>query len=104
MDKKSPEKDGRLPRDIPILPLRDMVAFPFSLIPLAVGIPRWGKLVEDALQGDHIIGLVAMKDPSIELSQAGQILKFVLVDRIDEALEEALLSKERRQKMSQAAN
>jgi hypothetical protein len=50
------------------------------------------------------MGLVAMKDPSIEPPQAGQISKFVLVDRIDEALEEALLFKESRQKMSKAAN
>jgi len=55
-----------IPHDLPILPLRNTVAYPFSILPLAVGIPRSVKLVEDALQGDHIIGLVAIKDASIE--------------------------------------
>ncbi|NOZ71769.1 MAG: endopeptidase La [Chloroflexi bacterium] len=54
-------KDG-----LPILPLRNIVALPMAVIPLAVGIPRSVKLIEDAMAGARIIGLVAMKDPEIE--------------------------------------
>ncbi len=45
------ERLTSIPEDIPILPLRNTVAYPFSVLPLAVGMPRSVKLIEDALQG-----------------------------------------------------
>ena len=62
-----------IPEELPILPLRNTVAFPFSAIPLVVGIPRSVKLVKDAREGDRLIGLLAAKDPSIEEPGPGQI-------------------------------
>ncbi len=61
--------DGQpnIPEELPILPLRNTVAFPFTVLPLTVGIPRSIKLINEAMEGNRIIGLVAMKDPSIEL-------------------------------------
>jgi len=56
----------RIPEELPILPLRNTVAFPFVVMPIAVGIPRSVKLIERAVETDRLIGLVAMKDPSIE--------------------------------------
>ncbi|MCO6452699.1 MAG: endopeptidase La [Caldilineales bacterium] len=62
-----PEKlDSLLPEKLPILPLRNIVALPLAVIPLAVGIPRSVKLVEEAMEGTRLIGLAAMKDPDIE--------------------------------------
>ncbi len=55
-----------LPASLPILPLRNTVAFPFSMVPLIVGIPRSVQLVEEAMEGDRLIGLVTMKDPNVE--------------------------------------
>lgn len=57
----------RIPGEVPILPLRNTVAFPFIVMPLAVGIPRSIQLIEDAEKGDRLIGLVAMRDPSVEI-------------------------------------
>ena len=55
-----------IPTDLPILPLRNIVAFPFPvLLPVAVDQPRSVRLVDDAALGDRLIGLVAMKDPSV---------------------------------------
>jgi len=71
-----------IPNILPILPLRNTVAYPFSILPLAVGIPRSVKLVEDALKGDSIIGLVAMEDASIEEPLPEQIYKIGTVARI----------------------
>jgi ATP-dependent Lon protease len=62
-----------IPSDLSILPLRNTVAYPFSVVPLVVGVPRSIKLIEDALEGNRVIGLIAMKDPSIEEPQPGQI-------------------------------
>ncbi|NLE76881.1 MAG: AAA family ATPase, partial [Chloroflexi bacterium] len=57
---------NRIPNELPILPLRNTVAFPFAVIPLSVGIPRSVKLVEEALAGARLVGLAAMRQPEIE--------------------------------------
>jgi len=81
-----PEEHARpvtsIPHVLPILPLRNTVAYPFSILPLAVGIPRSVKLVEDALQGDNIVGLVAIKDASIEEPLPEQIHEIGTAARI----------------------
>ncbi len=64
---------AKMPEELPILPLRNTVALPFAMLPLAVGIPRSIRLVEDALAGNHLIGLMAMKEPEIEEPLPGQI-------------------------------
>ena len=64
---------AQIKEEIPILPLRNTVAFPFAVIPLSVGVPRSVELIEDIMKGDRIIGMVASKDPSIEEPIAGQV-------------------------------
>ena len=56
----------QLPSLLPVLPLREMVAFPNTVIPLAVGQERSVQLVNDALSGDRMLVLVAGRDPEIE--------------------------------------
>ena len=63
---------NQVPKEMPILPLRNIVAFPFIVVPLAVGIPRSIKLIEDAAENQRLIGLVAMRDPSVEEPTIGQ--------------------------------
>ncbi|MBL8117124.1 MAG: endopeptidase La [Anaerolineae bacterium] len=55
-----------IPAEIPILPLRGLVVYPQTAIPLTVGQPRSIKLVDDVIAGDRLIGLVAAKDPEME--------------------------------------
>jgi ATP-dependent Lon protease len=71
------------PEELPILPLRNTVAFPFTVIPLSIGISRSVQLVEDAQKGDHLIGLVAMKDPAIEEPLPGQVYEVGTLARIE---------------------
>jgi ATP-dependent Lon protease len=61
-----------IPHDLPILPLRNTVAYPFSVLPLMVGVPRSIRLVEEAVKRDSIVGLVASRDGSVEEPQPGQ--------------------------------
>ncbi len=53
-------------REVPVLPLRNVVAFPHGLLPLAVGLPRSIKLLEDVLDGDRLLVLLTMTDPAVE--------------------------------------
>ncbi len=55
-----------LPTTLSILPLRGLVVYPFTAVPLTVGQPRSIKLVDDVMSSDRLIGLVATKNPEIE--------------------------------------
>src|ERR1700712_5037236 len=55
-----------LPDPLPVLPLRDSVAFPDTITPLAVGQVRSIKLVDDALGGSRMLVMVASRDPEKE--------------------------------------
>ena len=80
--KNDAERVDSIPKELSILPLRNTIAFPFSILPLAVGIPRSVKLVEEALEGDRLIGLLAMKDSSIEEPEPGQIYEIGTVAKV----------------------
>ena len=58
-----------------ILPLREAVAFPDTVLPLAVGQPRTVELVNDALASDRMVVLVASKDPELEEPPPDQLLR-----------------------------
>jgi ATP-dependent Lon protease len=55
-----------IPGELAILPLRGVVVYPLTARPLTVGRPRSVRLVDDAVLGKRIIGLVTAKDPEQE--------------------------------------
>jgi ATP-dependent Lon protease len=60
-------RDGQpLPGALPVLPLRDMVAYPDTLTPLAVGQERSVRLVNDILSGERQLVLLASRDAELE--------------------------------------
>ncbi|MFO7706913.1 MAG: endopeptidase La [Desulfobacterales bacterium] len=77
------------PAELPILPLRNTVAFPFTILPLSVGVERSVKLVEDAQRGDRLIGLVAMKFPEIDEPLPGQVYEVGTIARIERVAKSA---------------
>jgi ATP-dependent Lon protease len=65
--KKGPEKDLlSLPESLPLLPVRDIVVFPYMVLPLFVSREKSIKSLEEALSKDHLIFLVAQKKLSEE--------------------------------------
>jgi len=78
-----PQPENDIPSELPILPLRNTVAFPFSMMPLSVGIPRSVNLVNDALKGDRLIGLVGMKYPEIEEPLPGQTYEVGTIAKVE---------------------
>jgi len=56
----------QVPSALPILPLRGMVVYPMTAVPIRVGQPRSVQLIDDAVSNDQIIGLVARKDSDQE--------------------------------------
>ena len=55
-----------LPAELPVLPLRGVVVYPQTILPLTVGQPRSVKLVDDVVGGDRLVALVTSKDPELE--------------------------------------
>ncbi|HEY7148546.1 MAG TPA: endopeptidase La [Gaiellaceae bacterium] len=55
-----------LPSELPVLPLKDTVVFPDSVLPLAIGQERSIRLVDAAVAGNRLLALVAAKDAEIE--------------------------------------
>ncbi|MEK7441534.1 MAG: endopeptidase La [Chloroflexota bacterium] len=85
-----PEGEGEAQSSIPdvlaILPLRGVVVYPLTVVPLTVGQPRSMKLVDDASLGQRIIGLVTSKNPELEnpmpddlysVGTAAQVLRLI---------------------------
>ena len=61
------ELAGQIPAVLPILPLRGVVVYPQTAVPLTIGQPRSIRLVDDVMAGeDRLIGLVASRDPELE--------------------------------------
>jgi ATP-dependent Lon protease len=73
---------------IPVLPLRDVVIFPYVVIPLLVGRPASLAAIEAAMAEDKIILLVAQRDgekqepAAADLHRTGVIGRIVQVSRL----------------------
>ncbi|MBN1264111.1 MAG: endopeptidase La [Anaerolineales bacterium] len=77
-DTKGPE----IPEELPILPLRGVVVYPHTAVPLTIGQTRSIQLVDDVVQGDRLIGLVASRDPELELPGPEDLYSFGTVGSI----------------------
>jgi ATP-dependent Lon protease len=73
---------------VPVLPLRDVVIFPYVVIPLLVGRPASLAAIEAALSEDKIILLVAQRDgekqepAAADLHRTGVIGRIIQVSRL----------------------
>ncbi len=68
------ERQGQpLPGALPVLPLREMVPFPDTLLPLGVGQQRSIRLVNDVLSGERMLVLVAARDPQVDQPTPDQL-------------------------------
>jgi len=55
-----------VPDELPVLPLREMVVFPYMALPLFVARERSIAAVEDALAGDRLLLLTAQREADVE--------------------------------------
>ena len=62
-----------LPEAMPVLPLRDTVAYPDTLAPLGVGQERSIKLVDDVLAADRMLVMVASREPEEDTPRPDQL-------------------------------
>jgi ATP-dependent Lon protease len=60
------EKDIVIPDTLPVLPVRDIVVFPYMIIPLFVGRDISIRAIDNALNSHRLILLLTQKDLSVE--------------------------------------
>src|SRR4028118_621651 len=56
------EPQINIPNELPVLPLRDIVIYPFMIVPLFVSRDRSVRAVDEALTDNRLILLVSQKD------------------------------------------
>ncbi len=68
IEAKGPEDLARpaVPGELPILPLREAVLFPQAVLPLAVARPSSVRLVDEAVLGARLVGVVTQRDAAEE--------------------------------------
>jgi ATP-dependent Lon protease len=76
------EREVEIPDSLPILPVRDIVVFPYMIIPLFVGREISIKAIEYALSKDRMILLLTQKDLSLENPSAEDLYRIGTVGMI----------------------
>ena len=76
-----PEKEEKgekvvIPEKLPVLVLRDIVVFPYMIVPLYVGRQKSKKAVDVALNSDRMILLLTQKDPNMEEPAGDDLFQF----------------------------
>lgn len=78
------ETKQEYPENLPILPLRGLVVYPQTAVPLTIGQARSIRLIDDVVVGEKLIGLVTARNPEkenpgqddlYEMGTVGTILK-----------------------------
>ena len=94
--------DAEIPKEIPILPLRNTVLFPGVVLPITVGRDKSIKAVTDAYKADKLIGVLAQKDSSVEdptmkeLVDVGTIARIIKVIKMPDGGTTVILQGKRR--------
>ena len=55
-----------IPERLPILPLRNLVVFPGTVMPLNVGRPKSKALLDEVMPGDKLVGVITQKNGDVE--------------------------------------
>lgn len=80
------EQTAGMAEVVPILPLRGVVVFPQTAVPLTIGQQRSIQLVDDASTGNKIIGLVTSKDAELENPGPGDLYRVGTLAQIQRLL------------------
>ena len=63
---EQPQGERKMPGQVPLLPVRDVVVYPFMILPLFVGRDKSIRAVDEALSRERLILLAAQRDAEAE--------------------------------------
>ena len=96
-----------LEKDLPFLPLRDLIAFPHMVYPVFVGRPKSIKAIRSAMNRQLPIVMAAQKDPAVEspndadIYRIGVVGSLIKVADISDGTLKALIECRRRVRVTQ---
>ena len=67
---------SEFPKIIPILPLRGLVVYPQTAVPLTIGQPRSIRLVDEAVSSERWVGLVTSRDEKKENPEPSDLFEY----------------------------
>lgn len=91
------EDQVEIPDRLPVVPLRDLVFFPYIVLPILVGRRRSVAALEAAQEQDGLVLLVAQKDPGVDdpgsadLFRVGTIARVIQVSRLPDGTSRVVL-------------
>src|SRR3989440_6552741 len=80
--KQNDDERLSIPDVLPVLPLKDIVIYPFAVQPLGVGQERSIRLIDDVMRGDRLVVLVAKKSAETEQAGPDDIYRIGTVSRV----------------------
>src|SRR5688572_19367021 len=101
------EETSEIPEQLPLLPVRDLVVFPFMVVPLFVSRQVSIGAVDDSLAGDRLLFLCAQKnagadEPSMnELYRVGTIGKILRMRKLPDGQIKILVQGLRRARLEE---
>lgn len=81
------EEIVKIPNTLPLLPIRDLVIFPYSVVPLLVGRDKSLAAIEVARHNNNLLIVATQKSPEQENIQSHDIFRVGTVCRILQVLE-----------------
>src|SRR4051812_7926515 len=81
-DQTPEQQQVKIPDVLPVLPMPDMVVFPYMIVPLFVNRDKSAKAVDQALAENRMIMLVAQKNPNVDDPKAADLHDFGTVSII----------------------
>ncbi len=81
-------EEGRLaiPGELPILPLRKTVVYPLTFLPLTIERPETVKLIDDAVLGNRMVGLVTVRNEEADRATPADLYSIGTVAVIHRAI------------------
>src|SRR5215813_12738953 len=82
VDQTPEQQQVTIPDVLPVLPLPDVVVFPYMIAPLFVNRERSAKAVDQSLSENRMVMLVSQKDPAVDDPKAEDLHQFGTVSLI----------------------
>src|SRR5262245_64104230 len=80
------EGEFELPKALGVLPLRNSVLFPNTVMPISVGREKTLRLLDDAIKGSRPIAVVSQKDPAVDDPDPEGLYRYGTAARILKAI------------------
>ena len=86
-----------IPERLPVVALRDLVFFPYIVLPILIGRRRSVAALEEAKEHDNLVVLVAQKDPAVddpgpnEIFRVGTVARLVQVSQLPDGTSRVVL-------------